>query len=215
MSETERKAKALLSQGGLNEKSYEKLLKDGYTGFAHFYLDKKSKVATLSTDAKLNTLLEFARFDLEFGTTVAKLVYACCQWAPIKTWVESLINLDTVTPKDELIKEVLTYKNDDGWNCLIKAFEMLSYYWNKFYMQPDLSHQLMSGAEGSVQYLIRLGDKHGVEMKTVLNEMTNDGRSLFHEATWFSEKLSTQLLQRGVKTNTVNHLFQTPEFRVS
>ena len=80
---------------------------------------------------------------------------------------------------------------------------------------PDSNHQLMSGAEESVEYLIELGDKHGVDMKTVLDETTKCGETMFHKATWLSEKLSKHLLQRGVKTNTVNSSFMTPIFRVS
>ena len=168
MSEAERKAKALLAREGLEEKSYNQLRNSKFTGFTDFYLDKKKKVATLSTDANLDTLLDFARLDITLGTTIAELVYSCCHWAPIKSWLETVINLDTVTPRDDLIEQVLTYKNDSGRNCLMAAFEMPTRYWNDTTTYPDSSHQLMSGAEkmfltGQALYPVRLPISPGEE----------------------------------------------------
>ena len=84
-SEAEKKAKALLLKEGLEEKSYKQLRDWKKTGFAHFYLYEKR-----SYEVKLATLLEFFRFDLTLGTTIAELVFSCCQVGPRKTWIKGV-----------------------------------------------------------------------------------------------------------------------------
>ena len=195
--EAEREAKALLLKEGLEEKSYEQLRKEKKTGFAHYYLEKRGPRFGGSNKAELATLLEFARFDLALGTTIAELVYSCCHYRPRKTWIESLVNLDEVTPKN--LEQLFAYKGHGGINCLMAAF------W----------YDISKGAEESVLYLTELGDEHDVDMAEVLDHTDNSGQTLFFYATLRSEQLALYLLKRGVKVNTVNHLFETPSLMVS
>ena len=202
--EAERGAEALLLKEGLGEKSYEQLRNEKdhrttglMTGFTHHYLEKTGLRYGGSNKAELATLLEFARFDLALGTTIAELVYSCCHYRPRKTWIESLVNLDEVTPKN--LEQLFAYKNDEGRNCLLEA----------------LWYDKSEGAEESVLYLIELGDQHGVDMAEVLNETDNGGGTLFYYATLRSKQLALYLFKRGVKVNTVDKSFSTPSFRVS
>ena len=200
--EAERGAKALLLKKGLEEKSYEQLRNENdifepMSGFANYYLKKAGSIYGESNKAELATLLKFARFDLALGTTIAELVYSCCFEAPIKTWIESLISLDKVTPKN--VEQLFAYKDHKGSNCL---------------MEPIWSGNSKS-AEESLIYLIELGDQHGVDMAKVLNETDNGGGTLFYYATLRSKQLALYLFKRGVKVNTVDKSFSTPSFRVS
>ena len=210
----ERKARTLLSQEGLSGWSYKQLRDKKYwkgvalTGFAHYYLMAKKKRLSLLTGAKQATLLELARFDLALGTTIGELVYFCCLYSPIKTWIESLINLDQVTTKTETVKQVLAYKNKSERTCLIVAFDISTNLLMGF-------NEFVKDAAESVIYLIELGDQHGVDMVKLLNKTLNNGSTLFFLATGHSEQLALYLLKRGVKVNTLNSNFETPQFKVN
>ena len=69
--------------------------------------------------------------------------------------------------------------------------------------------------ETSVLFLVEEGEKHGVEMSTILNTRNKEGTTLFNWATIYSEKIALALLERNVIVNTIDSNFVTPKFKVS
>ena len=69
--------------------------------------------------------------------------------------------------------------------------------------------------EETIMFLIEEGERHGVEMNTILNTRNQEGETLFDWATQYSEKIALALLQRSVTVNTIRGDFATPEFKVS
>ena len=76
-------------------------------------------------------------------------------------------------------------------------------------------NEFVKDAAESVIYLIELGDQHGVDMVKLLNKTLNNGSTLFFLATGHSEQLALYLLKRGVKVDTLNSNFETPQFKVT
>ena len=65
MSSAESRAKSIiLAELGLTHPSYQELLDGGFTGYTHSYLQETVNLIKLTTNAKLNILLELAECDL-------------------------------------------------------------------------------------------------------------------------------------------------------
>ena len=79
----ESQAKELLKQETGVTRSYESLRKS-FNGYSEFYMFKNKDKQHLTTSADLATMVQFARFDIILGTTMAELVHACCMQAPKK-----------------------------------------------------------------------------------------------------------------------------------
>ena len=98
---------------------------------------------------------------------------------------------------------------------MIAAFDLMSWYKIKTKNFPDASVGLFNEKEATIEYLIRLGDQHNLNMGEMLNHKGRNGTTLFDQAAYFSKNLAKMLLQRNVKVNTVDHKFMIPIFRVS
>ena len=95
------------------------------------------------------------------------------------------------------------------------CFQLAVNYRNKTGDYPEPTTGMMTEIEDSIQMLIEMGVTNNVDMKRVLNHVGKNGKTLFQLASRYSEKVASQLLDRRVNVNTVDALFQTPEFRVS
>ena len=159
--------------------------------------------------------MTLAACDVTLGTSIAEIVFYCCQYAPIKAFVVSLMTLATTTDMTKLMSEVFDYRDKEGYNCFIMAFDMAARYNNTNNKYPDQTEPMLIEAEETILYLIQCGDQHGVDMDKVLNAVSKDGTTLFYRATVLSERVARYLLTRKVKVNSVDQLFQTVDFRVS
>ena len=113
------------------------------------------------------------------------------------------------------MKWVLEFTDKDGFNCLMISFQPIINYYDETDENPTSSTGMFSEIETTVRYLIEEGDKHGVDMSTILNARNKNGETLFVWATEYSEKIALALLERNVIVNTIDSTFQTPIFKVS
>ena len=74
---------------------------------------------------------------------------------------------------------------------------------------------MITEIEEAILYLIEQGEKHGVEMKTIIDTRNKNGNTLFGWATKYSENIALALLERDVVVNTIKNDFDTPWFEVS
>ena len=76
------------------EKSYENIrLNPNFYGFTSKYLYLSADYKEFSSSAEISTLVKLAKLDLQKGTTIAELIFSCCQWFPKKKSIQSLIEL--------------------------------------------------------------------------------------------------------------------------
>ena len=113
------------------------------------------------------------------------------------------------------MKSILEFTDEYGNNCLMISFQPMSNYKIKTDEYPSSSTGMFSEIETTLLFLIEEGEKHGVEMSTILNTRDKNGVTLFHWATIYSEKISLALLERNVLVNTIKSDFLTPLFKVS
>ena len=98
---------------------------------------------------------------------------------------------------------------------MISAFDTMGGYMAETGNEPDSSMPLFNEIESTIFYLIKLTDDNKLNVRNVLNWVTDDGSTLFARAAVFSESLALELLSRNVDVKTVDHLFQTVPFKVS
>ena len=81
-----------------------------------------------------------------------------------------------------------------GYNCLMASLNPM--FNNKISTgkNPTASTGMFSEIESTILYLIEEGEKHGVEMKSILDNRSKDGGTLFRYATVVSEKTALKLL---------------------
>ena len=108
------------------------------------------------------------------------------------------------------MKSILEFTDKNGDSCLMISFQPMKRY-KKF---PTSSTGMFSEIEKTLLFLIEEGEKRGVEMNTILNTRNKTGRTLFHWATQYSEKIALVLLERNVIVNTIKSNFDTPWFKV-
>ena len=113
------------------------------------------------------------------------------------------------------MKSILEFTDEDGNNCLMTSFQRMQWYLKKTQNYPSSSTGMFSEIETTLLFLIEEGERHGVEMSTILNTRAKNGDTLFQWATLYSEKIALALLERNVIVNTISSDFQTPSFKVS
>ena len=72
----------------------------------------------------------------------------------------------------------------------------------------------MVDIEESCLYLIDLAKKFNLDLEKILNHTTKNGQTLFHYASFYSERVTKRLLQEDVRVDTIDGLFQTASFIV-
>ena len=115
----------------------------------------------------------------------------------------------------KLIESIFNYKNENGTDCLIISFDMMAKYYNETGNFPDSSLLMFNEIESTILCLIKRAEDNKLNMDEILNLVTENGKTLFHHATIFSESLALELLTSNVDVKTIDDLFQTPSFEVS
>ena len=77
------------------------------------------------------------------------------------------------------------------------------------------SGPMLGDIEDSCVYLVQLAETSNVDLNKVLNHATKNGTTLFFQASFYSEAITKLLLEKNVKTNSIDTFFSTPSFRVS
>ena len=197
------------------EKTYEAIRLDGNLyGFTSQYLWLSANVKEFSSSAETSTLVEFAKLDLEKGTTIAELVFSCCQFFPKKEAIDSLIELGKHNENEKkVIESVFEFQNQSGFNCLISIFDMAVH--NRIANNNEFPSGLMLGdIEESCLHMIELAKSSDLDLEKVLNHPTKNGQTLFFLASINSELITRRLLLEPVRANSITDKFITPYFRV-
>ena len=189
-------------------------------GFTSEYLWESANLEQFSSSEKMSTLLKLAKLDLEKGTTIGELVFSCCAWFPKKEAIESLIDLGKKNESEEkVIRSLFEFHDHEGFNCFTVIFNMTNAYHNRNYEHAS-GHMLVE-IEESCQFLIKLVKSAKLDSEYILNYTTDSGVNLFSSASRYSKTIMKQLLKetnehgnKVVRVNSINHLFQTPSFRV-
>ena len=113
------------------------------------------------------------------------------------------------------MNSIFEFTNETGTNCLIISFQSMWRCKKKTKKYPTSSTGMFSDIERTIIFLIEEGEKHGLDMNTILNTSDKHGGTLFHKATIYSEKIALALLERNVIVNTITSDFMTPRFKVS
>ena len=198
-----------------DEKSHEKIRRDpNYYGFSSVYLCQSANFKAFSSSVKISTLLKLTKLDRQKGTTIPELIFSCCKWFPKKEAIASLIELAKESENEEkVVKGVFEFQDHEGFNCLISLFQMATKYRNrnngKYPSGPMLDY-----IEESCSFLIQLAKSAQLDLDSILNHTTKSGKTLFAEASFYSEKITKQLLIENVRVNSIDNMFMTPFFRV-
>ena len=115
----------------------------------------------------------------------------------------------------KLVESIFDYKNNTGSNCMLISFQMMVKYCNETRKYPDSSMPMFNEIESSILYLIELAENNKLEMDKIVNFTSNIGDTLFQNATFYSESLAIELLNRNVDVRTLDYYFQIPTFKVS
>ena len=196
--------------------TYTKMKSKNHIEYSTYYLILTANLNTCSTSAKLETLMELVEIDLEKGTSIPKIVFNFCKYAPLMKFVKMIMKCGKNQNMDQLVNDVLNYKNDDGFNCLMISTDLIVKYNNINGKDPDDTNEVKRQAGEVIHYLIELGLKHGVDMMNVLNATANGGETLFMIMTFHCyKKVAELLMNTGVLVNSIDQYFQIPSFRVS
>ena len=198
-----------------DEKTYEEIrLEPHYSGFTSVYLYTSANFKEFTSSAKSSTLLKLAKLDLQKGTTIPELVFSCCKWFPKKEAIESLIELGKECGSEEKVVEgVFEFEDHEGFNCLIVLFIMASWYRNKNNWKYP-SGPILDYIEESYSFLIQLAKSAQLDLDKILNHTTESGKTLCSEASFYSEKITKQLMIENVQVNSIDDMFITPFSRV-
>ena len=117
---------------------------------------------------------------------------------------------------ETLIKSMFELVNEDGTNCLLMLFDMITEYNNRTGKMPNSNLPIFNEVESTAFFLIKLAEENKLDMNAILNWTANDGDTLFSKAAYLSESIASELLKKQVVVvTTVDNLFQIPPFRVS
>ena len=170
--------------------TYEVIRSGGDYGYTHIYLYKSANYKEFSSSAKIEVMLELAKLDLQKGTTIPELIFACCQFFPRQEALEKLIELGKQSETDkEVAKSVLEFQHQTGHSCLIVTFNMANKYRNRNngeYPSGPMLHEI----EETIFYLIDLAKCFNLDLKKILNHTTKSGETLFFLASIYSETIT-------------------------
>ena len=115
--------------------------------------------------------------------------------------------------REQVVQSIFSYEYKGG-NCLGATFKMMQKYSEKTYQMPDSSIVMFKEIESLFINLLQLAEQNNIEMDLVINNTNEAGTSLFHWASFYSKKISLELINRGVKVNRIDSKFCTPSFTV-
>ena len=107
------------------------------------------------------------------------------------------------------MKSILEYTDKFGNNCLMVSFQPMWQYNDRTDEDPTTSTGMFTEIEETILYLIKEGEKYGVDMKTILDTRNKSGSTIFSLATKYSENIALALLERDVTVNTIISKFNT------
>ena len=61
--------------------NYDTLVKNGFAGFAHLYLQKTWNETKLVNEGKVEVYSELMKIDAELGTKNERQLLECCRWS--------------------------------------------------------------------------------------------------------------------------------------
>ena len=175
-----------------------------YYGYTSVYLYLSANFDQFSSLAKIPIILELAKLDLQKGATISELIFSCCLFFPVRKALRKLLQLGN--QNEHFFAGVLEFHDNKGFNPLICLSNMATQYTNATKKYPSSS--MVQGIEESF-----LAKSNNLDLVKILNQTTKDGETLFYKAS-FSESITWFLLRENVKVNSVNDVFQTPNFRV-
>ena len=164
---------------------------------------------------KIKITVFVSSFLQKLGSTVAQLVFACCQQCPKKTFIEEIVKLEKTMDMTALAKSIFEFADNQRYTCLLALFDMMNIYQNETGKYPDRSMPMFNEIESTALYLIETAENNKLNMDTILNWTTEDGRTLILNASLYSESLASELLKKNIVVTTVDNLFQIPHFQVS
>ena len=163
---------------------------------------------------KIPIMLQLAELDLQKETTIAELVFSCCQYYPKKEAIEKLVELGKQKRNEkEVVRSLFEFRNNEDFNCLIVLFGTANIY--RIKTGSFIDGPVLFDIENSCKYLIELAKTYELDLEKILNQVTKDAVTLFQLASTYSEEITEYLLKEAVAVNTVDILFMTPLFRVS
>ena len=198
--------------------TYDYLRSKDFYGYTHYYLEKSVNFEQFTSSATVSVLLQLARIDLEFGTTVSEIVFNCCLYYPTTESIMKLITLCQMrTDIDDktIIEQVLNFEDEQEYTCLMAIFQMAVNHRNQSNQTNYNALYWIHKMEKCIQYLIDFARAQSLNLAKFLNKRTKTGTTLFFYASMFSEKISCLLLRENVNVNSVDHKFVTPFFKVS
>ena len=158
------------------------------------YLRLSVNFEKFSSSAEIPEIVRLARLDLQKRIRIADLVLWCCRYYPRKKALRKLIELGKDTETEENVaKSVFEFQDNEGFNCLITLFHVANKYIR--INKKETSGPMLVDIEVSCLYLIEVAMSYNLDLETILNHTTKGGETLFHGATFYSEKLAIYLLE--------------------
>ena len=112
-----------------NGETYEKLRSYDQHGYTSVYLQLSANHAEFSTSAKISTMLDLAKLDLQKETTISELVSACCCYFPVKEALQKLVELGKQNEGEgKVVKRIFEFQSQLDSNCLMNIFYMGTKY---------------------------------------------------------------------------------------
>ena len=114
----------------------------------------------------------------------------------------------------EVVESVLKFQSQNGLNCLIGLFQMATEYRIENNSEYP-SGPMLSDIEGTCLFLVQKAKDFKLDLDKILNHTTEYGRTLFSQASIYSETITKHLLTgKYVRVNSIDLGFVTPYFRV-
>ena len=188
--------------------------------FTAAYLDYAFNEELGVTSAGLSEIDKLVKLDLKTGVPVAEILYNCCLNFPRRDALEIIVANGTAGLSNQEIKtlaaEIFACGSADGLNCLNVIFQLVNRI--SRCVQPNLAgpiiQNLVPDIEKSFDFLMTWGQENDVDMIKVLNTPWNDGNTFLARALVFSPHITSVIIDRGVKVNSIDCRFITPFMKV-
>ena len=121
------------------------------------------------------------------GTSIAELVFGCCGHCPRKFFIQEIIKLEQTMALPKLVETIFDYKDDEGDNCMIQSFRIMSAYHTTTGSLPDSSMKMTIEVESTLFYFIKLAEDSGLNISKILNWTSFNGTTFFWYTANYSE----------------------------
>ena len=148
------------------------------------------------------------------GSTLPQIVYQCCVWYPKVNIIKKWIAFIDASNKEKQVESIFKYEII-GRNCFLAAFDLMRYYFFETKVFPDSSIGLYDEIESLIIYLLELAEENDIDLSQAMSQTNKAGSSFFQVASFYSEKITLELIKRNVKVNRIDNQFSTPSMKVS